>query len=435
MDTIYALSSGKVPSGLAVIRLSGPRALDIAGKLIGPSTSLPRPRLSKLLSLRDPVSGEMIDQALVLTFASPGSFTGDDVVELHCHGSRPVLDKLFRVLDRFEACRLAEAGEFSRRAFENGKLDLTEIEGLSDLIAAETEAQRVLALRQAGGELRQLYDGWRTDLIRCRALVEAELDFSDEEDVPGGVSNQVWDQVRQLSQDIDRHLDDSRYGEIIREGYRVVLSGPPNAGKSSLLNALAQRDVAIVTPIAGTTRDVLEVDLDLDGYKVKIIDTAGMRASEDLVEQEGIRRAEQAINSADLVLWLEAPDESSVSSPPQGAVQIWTKSDISTKTTGKGSLTINTVEAGGLTQLLEFLSAKVQLGSLGSESPVMTRQRHRSLLQDCLSCLSDADNEIQDIEIRSEYLRRAADHLGKLTGRIDIEDLLDVIFSEFCVGK
>ena len=225
---------------------------------------LPAFGCSALRTVKSPHDGDLLDRALILTFQGPHSFTGEDVVEFHCHGSRPVLAALFNVLDGFENCRQAEAGEFSRRAFENGKFDLTEVEGLSDLIGAETEAQRKLALRQAGGELRTLYESWRHELLRCRALIEAELDFADEDDVPGSVSDQVWKQVSHLDEKIQQHLNDARTGEIIRDGLRVVLAGPPNAGKSSLLNVLAKRDVAIVTPVAGTTRDVIDVALDVE---------------------------------------------------------------------------------------------------------------------------------------------------------------------------
>ena len=431
-ETIYALSSGAVPSGVAIVRLSGPQALEIGSALAG---QLPASGRSALRNLINPDGDELIDQALVLAFKGPNSFTGEDVVEFHCHGSKPVLSALFDVLDGFDGCRQADAGEFSRRAFENGKFDLTEVEGLSDLIGADTEAQRKLALRQAGGELRALYENWRSDLLRCRALIEAELDFADEDDVPGSVSDQVWKQVFELDEKFKAHLDDSRGGEIIRDGLRVVLTGPPNAGKSSLLNALAQRDVAIVTPIAGTTRDIIDVALDLDGYKVTVTDTAGLRSSDDLVELEGIKRAEAAARSADVVYWLQPLGEEVDPARPENSRLVWTKSDLAGDAFVKDSLTISTLADDGLQGFMADLRDKLSGLQTASEAPLMTRRRHRQALMAARENLKQSLEDNQDLEIRSEHLRRAGDELGKIVGRIDVEDLLDVIFSEFCIGK
>ena len=431
-DTIYALSSGGLPSGVAVIRLSGPESWLIAKKLVG---DLPEPGFLKLANMRDPSNDAVLDKGMLVCFQAPKSFTGEDVVELHCHGSRATVQAIFRVLDGFENCRMAEAGEFSRRGFENGKFDLTEIEGLSDLIAAETEAQRVLALRQSGGELRSLFEGWREGLIRSRALTEAELDFSDEEDVPGGVSDQVWSEISRLHVDIACHLDDGRAGEIVRDGYRIVLAGPPNAGKSSLLNALARRDVAIVTPEAGTTRDVIDVSIDLDGFKVTLSDTAGIRRTDNVVEREGISRATRAMQQADKVLWLQPVDQDEDKDRPENAVLVRSKSDLPGAEAAGVGLFVNTVAENGLDGLLSYLKQELINYTGGFESSISTRQRHRRALMAVQGCLLESLDGSREIELRSEHLRRAAEHLGRITGRIDVEDLLDVIFSEFCVGK
>ncbi len=432
-NTIFALSSGSLPSGVAIIRISGSDAHNVAESLTGRSFTA---RESTLCTISNPVTGENLDQVLVLKFDGPNSFTGEDIIEFHCHGGRATVSAVLDVLGRQPNCKLAEAGEFSRRAFENGKMDLTELEGLSDLISAQTDHQRRLALCQSGGALRALYDGWRQDLVRIRALIEAELDFSDEEDVPGTVSDKVWTTVRSLSVSIEKHLDDNRRGEIIRDGFKIVLLGPPNAGKSSLLNALADRDVAIVTPVAGTTRDVVEVSLNFEGLLVTVSDTAGLRDSTDEIEQEGVRRAILVANDADLILWLEPPESSGGLELPEHAVPVRSKSDLFGESSKTAELSFNTVERDGLNDLIEFIKQYLTSYSIaGGEGAVVTRQRHRNALAAANINLTESLLEDRSLEIRSEYLRCAADEIGRITGRIDVEDLLDVIFSEFCVGK
>ncbi|HUS96688.1 MAG TPA: tRNA uridine-5-carboxymethylaminomethyl(34) synthesis GTPase MnmE, partial [Hyphomicrobiaceae bacterium] len=305
-DTIYALSSSPGKAAIAVVRISGPGSLAIAASLMG---SVPAFRRAALRTLRDHKTNTPIDQAMVLLFEGPASATGEDLVEFHLHGSRAVLDNLFGILALFPNTRLAEPGEFSRRAFENGKLDLTAAEGIADLIDAETEAQRRQALRQTNGALARLYDGWRRRLIEAQALIEAAIDFSDEGDVSGDAIRLGLNVAEQLRTEIATHLAGAARGEITRSGYRVVIAGPPNAGKSSLLNALARRDVAIVSHEAGTTRDVIEVHLDLDGLAVIVSDTAGVREAKSDVEREGIRRAMDRAETADLVIWLDSFDD------------------------------------------------------------------------------------------------------------------------------
>ncbi|WP_428673714.1 tRNA uridine-5-carboxymethylaminomethyl(34) synthesis GTPase MnmE, partial [Roseibium sp.] len=336
-DTIYALSSGAVPSGVAVIRVSGPRTREIVASLGG---RVPDPRKAMLSRLRHPRTGDVLDEAVVLYFQGPASFTGEDVAEFQCHGGRAVVSSLLEVLGSFEGCRPAEAGEFTRRAFDRGRMDLTEVEGLADLIAAETESQRKQAMRQMGGALGQLYEDWRKRLIHMRAMIEADFDFADEEDVPGSVAEEVWSEAVKLHAEIADHLERSKSGERLRSGLQVVLMGAPNAGKSSLLNAIAGRDVAIVTEEAGTTRDVIEVHLDLGGYPVTLVDTAGLRQTEGIVEREGIRRAEERGRAADLVLWAVEPDGVELDDQDAGlpvdlrsSVPVWTvrtKADLET---------------------------------------------------------------------------------------------------------
>ena len=300
MDTIYALSSGSLPSGVAVVRLSGPQAGAVITALAG---ALPEPRKAALRSIRGRNDSE-IDRGLVLWFPGPGSFTGEDSAEFHLHGGRAVVDRLLEELSGFDGLRMAETGEFSRRAFANGKFDLTEAEGLADLIASETEAQRVLALSQASGALKELYEDWQRRLLHARAMIEAEIDFADEEDVPGSVSEQVWADMAALSNEMTDHLAGAKRANAVREGFRIVIVGAPNAGKSSLMNALAGSDVAIVSEEPGTTRDVLEARLSIGGQLVIVIDTAGIREDAGAVEAEGIRRALARAAEADLVLHL-----------------------------------------------------------------------------------------------------------------------------------
>lgn len=434
-DTIYALSSGSLPAGVAVLRLSGSQAVSALLKLVG--ENIPAPRMAGLRTIRNR-NNDAIDQGLVFQFPAPHSFTGEDCVEIQVHGSRAVVDAIFAELDTISGVRPAEAGEFSKRAYDNGKMDLLEVEGLADLLKAETEMQRRLAVEQTSGRLSGLYDGWAYRLTRCRALIEAELDFSDEDDVPDSVADQVWRDVLTLKAEIEQHLYAGASSEIIRDGFKVALVGAPNVGKSSLLNALSGRDIAIVTDIAGTTRDVISVDLNIDGYLVTVFDTAGLRETADIVEQEGVRRARQTAESADLVLLLTDFD----SDPQQShdlsvtAIDVATKSDLSSKPSHLHDLAISAKTGAGLQQLRERIKTEIEtrVGSSLTLAPV--RARHKKRLEETLNYVSDAlKSEGMDLAIRSEYLRLSATSLGRITGRVDVEDLLGVIFSEFCIGK
>lgn len=429
-DTIFALSSGALPAGVAVVRLSGPKAVEVASILAG---EIPLDRKAALRTIRNR-NGLIIDRGLVLAFPGPNSFTGEDCVEFHLHGSRAVVAAVYEELGQFAGMRLAEAGEFSRRAFENGKMDLVEVEGLADLISAETEMQRRLAVEQGFGGQSALYMDWAERLTRSRALIEAELDFADEDDVPGSVSDRVWADVGDLYLELQDHIAQAKAGEIIRDGFKVVIAGPPNAGKSSLLNALAKRDVAIVTEIAGTTRDVLHIDLDMDGYLVRFFDTAGLRETEDRVEQEGVRRARMAIDQADLVIELEEIDSNTKHIRSEFAIEtmrVGSKRDIHGPSSDY-DLCISSHTGEGMDELRCVILDRVQ--ALWTGSLVPNRARQLDYLKDASNFIEEALNG-RELDLRAESLRAAASSLGRITGRVDVEQLLDVIFSQFCIGK
>lgn len=437
--TICALASGAGRAGVAVIRVSGP-ASGLATRAI--AGSVPPPRRAALRLLRTG-QGEAIDQALVLWFPSPGSFTGEDVAEFHVHGGPAVIAAVMDALLSLPGLRLSEPGEFTRRAFEHGKLDLTEAEGLADLVDAETEGQRRQALRQLQGGLKHIYEGWRVDLLSALALVEADIDFPDE-DLPQGLSSRAAQHIKSLAQALSAHLHDCRRGERVRDGYRVAIIGAPNAGKSSLLNALAGREAAIVSPIPGTTRDVVEVRLVLAGFPVWIADTAGLREAADAIEAEGVKRALARAEEADLrLLVLDATGPAAL---PEAArpddLVIWNKSDLAPCPAqrlieapgGPTPIPLSAATGDGLPDLLSALSARVAHALSAQEAPALSRARHRALVRAAAQELSDA-LAAPGPELAGEHLRRAADALGRLTGRIHVEEVLGEIFGRFCIGK
>jgi tRNA modification GTPase len=445
-QTIFALSSGRPPSAISIVRVSGPRAGAALTSLAG---QVPLPRMATRGLLRD-AEGQPIDDAVVLWFPEPASTTGEDVAEFHVHGGRAVLAALFAALSGFAEVRPAEPGEFTRRAFENGKLDLTEAEGLDDLIHADTDRQRRQALRQLKGLLGDKARDWRARIIEASALIEAGIDFSDEGDVPAELMAPAVAKIKPLLGEIQEVLAAQGRSERLREGLVVAIAGPPNVGKSTLMNQLAQREVAIVSPHAGTTRDIIEVQLDLDGYPVTVIDTAGIRETDDPVEQEGVRRARARAAEADLVLWMiDAQHEQ----PQESAAPVWTvrnKIDLDAvrgdspkprQTTAAGqkrrpgsNFGISASRGDGIPELISALVAFARdyLGS--GEDSLISRVRQRQLLQETADSLQRSLMRKGE-ELAAEELRAAAYSLGRLLGRVDVEDILDAIFRDFCIGK
>jgi tRNA modification GTPase len=446
--TIYALATPPGRSAVAVVRISGPRVNAILSAF---AVTPLEPRAASLRRVKDPASGIVLDQALVIYFPSPRSETGEDMAEFQLHGGRAIIASVLNALGHHPGTRMAEPGEFARRAFENGKLDLAEIEGLADLIDAETEGQRQQAMRQAMGDQSRRFDSWRGQLLAAMGLVEAAIDFADEGDVSERAVAQADHIVDELSITLRAQLNDGHRGEIMREGFRVVLAGPPNVGKSSLLNALARRDAAIVSAEAGTTRDVIDVRLDLKGLPVIVSDTAGLRETASEVEREGIRRTHAATTSANLIVWLE--DATSQTPPPPELtgplIQVLNKCDllpsdvlekwIHVKHEADMSPTrvaISAKTGNGLDHLIDSIATAARASTGDPTDLSLTRHRHRREIESTLAHLETYQAGIlQPLEVRAEDLRLAASALGRLTGRIDSEDVLGEIFSRFCIGK
>ncbi|AZN97086.1 tRNA uridine-5-carboxymethylaminomethyl(34) synthesis GTPase MnmE [Mesorhizobium sp. M9A.F.Ca.ET.002.03.1.2] len=438
-DSIVALSSGRLPAGVAVVRISGPQSRFVVETIAG---STVKNRVAAYRKLRAP-DGSVLDSGLVVFFAGPNSFTGEDIAEFHIHGGRAVVAKILETIAGFDGVRHAEPGEFTRRGFLNGKIDLVETEALADLVNAETEAQRRFAVQNAEGVQSELYLGWRRRLIHARAMIEAEIDFADEDDVPGSVAETVWADVRAMIGEIERHVDGFRAAEIIRDGFEAVILGAPNAGKSSLFNALARREAAIVTEVPGTTRDLLEVVLDLEGMRVRVTDTAGLREAPGRIEAIGIEKARSKAGTADLLLVLEdMVDPVPIGSIPADipTLRIGTKADLlqdrSSTSATHYDAAISTKDGTGLAELLAEIGrrAAAQVGQAGDILP--SRLRHVELLNETKRFLLAAvagDERVQ--ELRAEELRLAADRLGRIVGAVDVEDMLDVIFAQFCIGK
>lgn len=444
MPTIFALASGAGRAAIAVLRISGPKAGEAVRLLSGP---LPPPRHARLSALKHPESHEILDRGLVLWFPGPASLTGEDMAELHLHGGRAVIAAIVTVLDRLPDFRPAEPGEFTRRAFHNGKLDLTAAEGIADLVDAETEAQRRQAMRQLEGNFGRLLESWRERLVKALAYAEAAIDFAEDDPaVKGG----AWrGEVAEVADEIGRLLDDERRGERLHDGFEVAIMGPPNAGKSSLLNKLTGRDAAIVSTRAGTTRDVIEVHLDLAGFPVILADTAGLRETRDEIETEGVKRALARAEAADLRLAvIDVSSGAEIDSETKRIIGAQTivvanKRDLLAEGDGRlekilalapRSCAVSAKTGEGMPELLALIEAAAEesVGQLGNAR--ITRARHRALLQECAAALGRFETA-RESELAAEDLRIAARALGRITGRVDVEDILDVIFRDFCIGK
>lgn len=438
-DTIFALSSGRPPAAIAIVRVSGRQAPETIRRLAG---ALPKPRQAAFAVLKRS-DGAPIDDAVVLWFPGPASATGEDIAEFQVHGGRAVLAALLGELARIDGLRPAEAGEFTRRAFENGKLGLTEAEGLDDLIHADTDIQRRHALRQMKGLLGRRAENWRQRIIAASALVEVGIDFSDEGDVPDDLLAPAMRDVAALADEIRQVLAASAHGERLRDGLVVAIAGAPNVGKSTLLNRIARREAAIVSPYAGTTRDVIEVHLDLGGYPVVLLDTAGIREASDPVEQEGVRRARTRAEEADLVLWVSDATEGGADRTPDFSAEVWevwNKVDIAREregaTAAEKALQISAGTGEGVDNLIGAIGqfAADYFGAV--EAGLVTRLRQRTLLEEAVAALDRAaSGSARGEELVAEELRIAATALGRLLGRVDVEDILDAIFRDFCIGK
>ena len=435
-DTIFALASGFGRAGIAVVRMSGPACRSALHDLL--AGRIPEPRRASLRRLRHPATGEVLDQALVLWLPGPGSFTGEDQAELHIHGGAAVRTAVIQALAGLPGLRAADPGEFTRRAFLSGRMDLSAVEGLADLIDAETEAQRRQALRQLEGALSGKVTEWRDRLADALALAEAGLDFTDEADVSATASSEALAISHTVSGEVEAELARASRGERLREGFVVVIAGPPNAGKSTLLNALARRDVAIVSPHAGTTRDAIEVRCDLGGLPVTFVDTAGLRQAADPVEREGIARTRQRAREADLVLWLAAPDTGLGPAETFDAptLTVATKRDLASGGP-EAHLSVSARTGEGLDRLVDEVRRAAEAGLNGAGDAVITRERHRRALEDVASALSRAQeaHRAGHDELAAEDLRLALRALGRVTGQVDVEEILDRIFGQFCIGK
>ncbi len=438
--TIIALASGRGAAGVAVLRLSGPQSAHVLTQLTGMNNFTPR--MAMLYEFKHPNTEVLLDKALAIYFQGPNSFTGEDIVELHIHGGRAIIDSVMDACLSCDGVRLAEPGEYSKRAFLNGRMDLTEAEAIADLVAAETTLQAQQALSQMRGDLRDLYHAWAERMTHSLAYIEADIDFSDEE-IPESLSQKMQPVLKEIHQEISDHLNDNNQGERLRDGVAVAVIGAPNAGKSSFINYMAKRDVAIVTDIAGTTRDILEVHMNIAGYPVTLIDTAGLRDdSADPIEQEGIERARQKALEADIKIILlpkdQTPDPNLIEMIDDKTILLLSKDDLSGEVAFKfdAMIPISTKTESGFDVFFSHLEEKLKnIFDVSRETIHLTRKRHRVALENTIEHVNRALLADKTPELIAEDVRLAVRSLGRITGRVDVEDLLDIIFRDFCIGK
>ena len=442
--TIYALSSGFGISGVAVIRISGPGAKKVISSLTkGP---FPKPRLATLKKVCNINGSEVLDEGIIIWFPGPKSYTGEDMAEIHVHGSKAVVKALLNSISQVKECRIAEPGEFTKLAFQNGKIDLLKAESIGDLISSETEIQMKQALKViAGNNLRQ-FEQWRKDLLKILSNIEAKIDFPDE-DIPEEIFKEIKNVSKKITIEIEKNLNDKRVGEIIRQGFKIAIIGPPNVGKSSLLNYLSNRDVAIISEIAGTTRDVIETHLNIDGYPVVISDTAGIRESNDEIEKKGIKLSLKKAEEADLKIIVLDPKNVEntdflATFTGKKTLLVINKIDLVKKNLSEDIKKLNPIsislkEELNISALIEKIKDHLKISFLGSENILVTRERHRKNLEECLNNLKEFNNknEAGDFDKAAEDLRLASRSLGKITGKFDVEEILGSIFNDFCIGK
>ena len=442
--TIYALSSGPGISGIAVIRISGTKTKEVISSLI--NGSLPKFKVATLKKIINPKNGDLIDEGIIILFKSPNSYTGEDMAELHVHGSKAVVQEILNTLEEFEDCRLAEPGEFTKIALQNNKINLLKAESIGDLIAAETELQRKQALRIMAGDSSEKFNNWREELIKILADIEAKIDFPEEE-IPEKLSEKIRVKCETIKNEIKATLDDNKAGEIIREGFKIAIIGPPNVGKSSLLNYLSNREVAIVSAKAGTTRDVIEAHLDIDGMPVIISDTAGIRTSSDEIETKGVKLAIKRAEDADLVIILLEPKKLDFKGIfdeklHDKSILAINKSDLGTENLKSSSFKITPILISikndrNVDQLIEAVKSKLKKQFLKTDNILITRTRHRLHLKECYKNLEVFLNQKNnnEFDLAAEDLRLSIRHLGTIVGKVDVEEILGSIFENFCIGK